>query len=71
MKIITKIITNRIRPRIGKIVSHNQHAFIPGSNLFDSAIFCNEIIHSFKSKKGNKSWMALKLDFDKAYDRIK
>lgn len=30
----------------------------------------NEIFHSFKNKSGVKAWMALKLDFDKAYDSV-
>lgn len=30
----------------------------------------NEIFHSIRKKKGNKGRMALKIDFDKAYDRI-
>ncbi|XP_026385175.1 uncharacterized protein LOC113280813 [Papaver somniferum] len=70
MKIITKIITKRLRPLLNKIFSYNQHAFIPARSLFDSAILCNEIIHSFKTKKGKEGWMTLKLDLDKAYDMI-
>ncbi|XP_026419837.1 uncharacterized protein LOC113315803 [Papaver somniferum] len=65
MKIITKIKTNRVRPLISKIVSHNHHAFIPGRDLFDPTNICNDIIQSFKARKGEKGWMALKLDFDK------
>lgn len=68
MKIITKIIANRIRPLLDKFISPNQHAFITNRSIFDSTVICNEIIHSFKRKKGSKGWMALKLDFDKAYD---
>lgn len=67
MKIITKIIANRLRPLLEKIISPNQHAFVSGRSIFDSTVICNEIIHSFKLKKG---WMALKLDFDKAYDKV-
>lgn len=70
MKIITKIIANRLRPLLDKIVSHNQHAFVASRSIFDSTVICNEIIQSFKHKKGEKGWMALKLDFDKAYDRV-
>ncbi|XP_026416598.1 uncharacterized protein LOC113312041 [Papaver somniferum] len=70
MKIITKILTNRIRPMLDKIISENQHTFLAGRSIFDSTVIYNEIIHSFKSKKGEKGWMAFKMDFDKAYDRI-
>lgn len=30
-----------------------------------------EIIHSIRSKKGKKEWMAIKTDLEKAYDRLK
>ncbi|XP_026445863.1 uncharacterized protein LOC113346321 [Papaver somniferum] len=59
-----------LRPLLDKIISSNQHAFVSGRSIFDSTVICNEIVHSFKKKKGKKGWMALKLDFDKAYDRV-
>ncbi|XP_026390894.1 uncharacterized protein LOC113286516 [Papaver somniferum] len=43
---------------------------IKGRSIFDSAFISNEIIHPFKHQKGKKGWMALKLDSDKAYDRV-
>lgn len=65
MKIITKIIANRLRPMLDKIITSNQHAFVTGRSIFDSTVIFNEIIHSFKHKKGKKGWMALKLDLTK------
>ncbi|XP_026429515.1 uncharacterized protein LOC113325863 [Papaver somniferum] len=51
MKIITKIITNRLRPLLNKIVSYNQYAFILGRSLFDTAIMCMRLFILLKPKK--------------------
>lgn len=33
-------------------------------------VILQEVIHSMRRKIGKKGWMALKLDLEKAYDRI-
>ncbi|KAA3474776.1 endonuclease/exonuclease/phosphatase family protein [Gossypium australe] len=44
--------------------------FIVGRNITDNIIIVPEVIHSMISKQKNRNWMALKIDLEKAYDRI-
>ena len=37
----------------------------------DNVIIAQEVIHSMKHKKGNSGWMAIKVDLEKVYDRLK
>jgi hypothetical protein len=69
-KIVTKIIVSRIRPIIGNLVSPYQAAFVPGRRGVDNAIIAQEIIHSMHKKKGRVGQLVLKLDLEKAYDRL-
>uniref|UniRef100_A0A803NSB0 Reverse transcriptase domain-containing protein n=1 Tax=Cannabis sativa TaxID=3483 RepID=A0A803NSB0_CANSA len=70
-KIITKVMTNRMKPYIDHIVSESQSAFIPGRLITDNILVSFEVLHYLKRKrKGKDGYMALKLDLSKAYDRI-
>ena len=69
-KIITKIIVARIRPHLDSLVSPHQTAFIPGRRGVDNAIIVQELIHTIGRAKGNRGFMAIKIDLEKAYDRI-
>lgn len=69
-KTITKIIVNRIRPHLDKIISPNQCSFIPGRRVVDKAIIVQEAIRSFQKSKGKFGKMLLKIDLEKAFDRL-
>jgi hypothetical protein len=69
-KIISKILANRLKPLLEKIISPNQSAFIKGRSIHDNSILAHEIFHSLKQKKGNGGLMAIKLDMEKAFDLI-
>ena len=69
-KIITKIIVARIRPHLDTIVSPYQVAFIPGRRGVDNAIIVQELIHTIKRAKRKYGVMAIKIDLEKAYDKI-
>ena len=68
-KIISKILANRLRPLLNKILSPFQSAFIPGRSIHDNILINHEIMHKFKMLKGKATWIDLKLDMEKAYDR--
>ncbi|XP_058742235.1 uncharacterized protein LOC131614691 [Vicia villosa] len=53
---------------IGKLVSSNQSAFVPGRNMMDGVVLVNEILEW--SKRFKKSCFLLKVDFEKAYDSV-
>jgi hypothetical protein len=46
----------------------NQTAFIPERNIHDGVVVLHEILHDLKASK--KSGIVVKLDFEKAYDKI-
>ena len=68
-KIIAKILVNQLRPLLNKIVSPLQSAFIPSRSIYANILISHEIMHKFKNLKGKASWVAIKLDMGKAYDR--
>ena len=67
---ITKIIVARLRPYLDKLISPMQAAFVPGRKGIDNIIIAQEIIHSLGKKKGRTDYMALKIDLEKAYDKL-
>lgn len=69
-KIISKIIVARIRPALGKLISPVQSAFVPGRRGMDNVLIAQELLYSLDRKKGKMGYMAVKLDLEKAYDRL-
>uniref|UniRef100_A0A2N9F8F6 RNase H type-1 domain-containing protein n=1 Tax=Fagus sylvatica TaxID=28930 RepID=A0A2N9F8F6_FAGSY len=69
-KVVTKIIVNRVRPLLDKLVSPYQTAFVPGRRGVDNVIIAQELIHSLYKKQGREGQFILKLDLEKAYDRL-
>ena len=69
-KIVTKIIVERLRPFLDKLISPLQSAFVPGRKSVDNAILVQEIIHSLSKKRGKVGYMAQKIDLEKAYDKL-
>ena len=69
-KIVTKVIVARLRPFLDKLISPVQAAFIPGRKGIDNTIIVQEVIHSITKKRGEVRYMALKIDLEKAYDKL-
>ena len=69
-KIVTKIIVARLRPYLENLVSPLQTAFVPGRKGIDNAVIVQELIHSISKKKGGTGYMAVKIDLEKAYDKL-
>ena len=69
-KIVTKIIVARLRSLLPGLVSPLQTAFVLGRKGIDNAIIVQEIIHSMSRKRGRGESMAIKIDLEKAYDRL-
>ena len=54
-----------------KLVTSTQCSFVLGQHSLDNIIVTQEVIHSMHRKKGDKGWMAIKIDLEKVYDRLK
>lgn len=70
-KTITKVMVGRLKLVISKLIGPAQASFIPGRLSTDNIVLVQEAVHSMRRKKGRKGWMLLKLDLEKAYDRIR
>ncbi|CAA7044678.1 unnamed protein product [Microthlaspi erraticum] len=70
-KTITKVLVGRLKVVISKLIGPEQASFIPGRLSTDNIVLVQEAVHSMRRKKGRQGWMLLKLDLEKAYDRIR
>lgn len=71
MKIVTKMLANRLKSLLPHIISETQSAFIPGRLITDNVIAVFEINHwMHRRTQGKVGYSALKIDMSKAYDRI-
>jgi ribonuclease HI/exonuclease III len=68
-KIITKIIANRIKKILPKLIPENQGGFVHGRQILDNIILVQEAIHT--SCKKREKGMVVKLDLANAFDRVR
>lgn len=70
-KVFMKVIANKMKKVLPKVISEFQLSFVPGRAITDNILLAFEIIHSMKRKRKKKVGdVALKIDFRKAYDKI-
>jgi len=67
-KIISKIITNRLKPLPLTLVSKEQTRYVEGRQILNNIIQAHEVIHSLKSNK--QPGIIIQLDLEKAYDKL-
>jgi hypothetical protein len=67
-KIFTKVLTDRISKVADRLVTGNQTAFIKGRYILKSVVTTHEVIHSVHH--GKKQGLILKLDYEKAYNKV-
>lgn len=71
VKVINKVAANRLKKTSESVISKNQSAFMAGRLISDNVMVSYEVIHYLKRKRRGREWhMTIKLDMNKAYDRI-
>lgn len=71
MKLVSRIIVDRLKETLKQLISPCQKSFVPGKQGLDNAILCQEMIHSMRYTKAKKRAAIIKIDLEKAYDRLK
>ena len=67
-KLFTKILSNRLRPKMESLVSVNQSAFIKGRNLHDNFVLVRQMARRINGRR--ESGVLLKLDISRAFDSL-
>jgi hypothetical protein len=67
-KWFTKILASRLSKVPESTISKTQAAFIPGRNILERVVILHEMMHEIRKKK--RKGIIMKLDFEKAYDKV-
>lgn len=68
VKIISKLLANRLAPHLDQLISVNQKAFIQKRCIHDNFVYVQQVIKELHKKK--ISSMFIKLDISKAFDTV-
>ena len=68
LKLITKLLANRLQKIVLKIIHRNQYGFLKGRSIEDCLAWAFEYIHQCQAS--GRACCILKLDFVKAFDTI-
>jgi hypothetical protein len=67
-KLYSKILANRLQPRIGQLVSPNQSAFVKGRSLHDNFLRVRQMARKLNTRR--ERGVLLKLDISRAFDSL-
>lgn len=65
-----KILEKRLKDHLENLVSSCQTSFVPDGQGLDNAVLCYELLHPLRYTKAKKGVAIMKLDLEKAYDRV-
>lgn len=69
-KTVTKMVANKLQNIVTHLIGPHQTIFVPGRHIIEKIIAAQEVIHSMRKKTGRRGYMAIKVDLEKAYDRL-
>jgi hypothetical protein len=69
-KIISKILANQLKGLLHHFISPYQSAFVHSRTIQDNSILAHELLHTLKVKRGCGGLMVVKIDMEKAFDRV-
>ncbi|KAH9666673.1 reverse transcriptase domain-containing protein [Citrus sinensis] len=69
-KIITKIVVNILKGILLELIGPMQTSFVPGRHITENIIIAQEVIHTMRRKSRKIGQMLIKVDLEKAYDRL-
>ncbi|KAG9454842.1 hypothetical protein H6P81_007746 [Aristolochia fimbriata] len=67
-KIVARILAGRLKTVLPDLISKEQNGFISSRQILDAAMFTHEVADHFA--KAEQPRMILKLDMEKAFDRV-
>ena len=67
-KLLAKVLANRLKKVLEKVVSGDQNAFVRGKQILDASLIANDVIDLWHKRK--EKGLIWKLDIEKAYDSI-
>lgn len=68
-KILTKLLANRLGLIIAKVISLTQTTFVTDRYIMEGVVLLHETVHELQST--GKSGLLVKIDFEKAYEKVK
>ena len=67
---IAKILVNRLKSFISKLISKEEGAFVPSHSILENTLITQELAHDLESGGFSDVYVVAKLDMERAYDEM-